>query len=436
MFDIHLHQRQRHILHIDADAFFASVEQILNPALRGKAVLVGGPTDTNGIVSAASYEARKFGIKSGMAMYLAKRKCPGAIVVHGNFDAYRNFSRRMYKIFCEFTPDVEMASIDEAYLDITGCCRGEGWAMETVQSTVSGRISVTGDTFCDHDNHEAETLARRILMEIYKKLGLSVSCGMASSKMVAKVASSTYKPHKLSIVPYGKERDFLAPLQLRAMPGIGPKTFEVLSRVGLTTLGNLSSMKMTEVIDKLGVGAVGLWKRACGVDNSEVISTQALPKSISKEHTFYQRETSKKNLLRELKNLSVMVFEKLRKYRMKASTICIKIRYFREGASSQWHRDNAQIENLKPNIFQDFSFQKHLDFPTCSDKKLFMFAKNLFLENLADEPVRLIGIGVSGLKQNYNLTIFERDEEEEGLFYSIDKIRQAYGEDALKYGVD
>lgn len=404
MFSISLQQRNRHILHIDADAFFASVEQILNPQLKGKPVLVGGPTDTHGIVSAASYEARKFDIKSGMAMYLAKRKCPKAVVVPGNFDAYRNFSWRMYKIFCEFTPDVEMASIDEAYLDITGC----------------------GD---------AETLARKILMEIYKRLGLSVSCGMASSKMVAKVASSTYKPHKLTIVPYGKERDFLAPLELRAMPGIGPKTFEVLSRVGLKTLGDLSNMKMDEVMDLLGVGGVALWKRACGIDNTEVISTQALPKSISKEHTFYHRDVSKKNLLMELKTLSVIVFEKLRRYRMKASTIFIKIRYSGEGYRSAQFDGQKITDHQKPR-FQDFSFQKHLDFPTCSDKKLFMAAKNLFLENLEDAPVRLIGVGVSGLRQNYNLTIFERDEQEEGLFYAIDKIRQAYGEDVLKYGVD
>lgn len=415
MFSISLNQRNRHILHIDADAFFASVEQILNPRLKGKPVLVGGPTDTHGIVSAASYEARKFDIKSGMAMYLAKRKCPQAIVVPGNFDAYRNFSRRMYKIFCEFTPDVEMASIDEAYLDITGC--GE-------------YRSITGDTF-----DIAETLARKILMEVYKHLGLSVSCGMASSKMVAKVASSTYKPHKLTIVPYGKERNFLAPLELRAMPGIGPKTFETLSRVGLKTLGDLSNMKMSEVMDRLGVGGVALWKRACGIDNTEVISTQALPKSISKEHTFYQRDVSRKNLLVELKTLSVIVFEKLRKYRMKASTICIKIRYSGGGYKSAQFDGRKMTNDEKPR-FQDFSFQKHLDFPTCSDKKLFMTAKNLFLENLEDESVRLIGIGVSGLKRVYNLTIFERDEQEEGLFYSIDKIRQAYGEDALKYGAD
>ena len=126
MFDLKIRQHKRDILHIDADAFFASVEQILNPELRGKAVLVGGPSETHGIVSAASYEARKFGIKAGTPMYLAKKKCPNGIVVSGNFEAYRNFSKRMYRIMLEFTPDVEMASIDEAYLDITGCEKMHG----------------------------------------------------------------------------------------------------------------------------------------------------------------------------------------------------------------------------------------------------------------------------------------------------------------------
>ena len=121
MFTLPLNQKKRYILHIDADAFFASVEQVLNPKLKGKAVLVGGPNGTRGIVSAASYEARKFGIHAGMPMYQATRKCPHGIIVPGNFDAYRKFSRGMYSIFTKYTPDVEMASIDEAYLDITGC---------------------------------------------------------------------------------------------------------------------------------------------------------------------------------------------------------------------------------------------------------------------------------------------------------------------------
>ncbi len=257
MFNLPLKQNKRQILHIDADAFFASVEQILNPKLRGKPVLVGGPSSTKGIVSAASYEAREFGIYSGMPMYLAKRRCPKATVVPGHFDAYRDFSKRMYQIFTRHTPDVEMGSIDEAYLDITG--------------------------HADAFGESPELFTKMILMEIYGKLGISVSCGLASSKTVAKVASSQNKPHKLTVVPYGSEQKFLAPLQLRALPGIGPRTFAGLSSHGLSKLGDLSNMNMNEVLKRFGIWGIPLWKRSMGIDNSKVISTHSLPKSISKD---------------------------------------------------------------------------------------------------------------------------------------------------------
>ena len=152
MFDFKLIHNQRRIMHVDADAFFATVEQVLNPKLKGKPVLVGGPTEKNGIVCTASYEARKFGVHAGMPMYLAKRHCPKAIVLNGNFSAYRDFSKRMYKIFSKYTPDVEMASIDEAYLDITGCERLH--------------------------KKPVEEITKEMLLEIYKKLGISISCGL------------------------------------------------------------------------------------------------------------------------------------------------------------------------------------------------------------------------------------------------------------------
>ncbi|MBL4695040.1 DNA polymerase IV [Candidatus Gracilibacteria bacterium] len=396
MFDIPLKQRKRHILHIDADAFFASVEQILNPKLRGLPLLVGGPSSKNGIVSAASYEARRFGIKSGMPMYLAKQKCPKAVVVRGNFEAYRDFSKRMYEVFCKYTPDVQMASIDEAYLDITGC--GETWG------------------------ESAEMLAKSILLEVHSNLGLSVSCGMASSKVVAKVASGLNKPHKLTVVPFGKEADFLAPLSLRAMPGIGPRTCALLEGVGVKKLGDLAVMSPEEVIGKFGLQTIMLWKRCRGVDNSEVVSLRPPPKSISKEHTFYRIVSSKQTCIKQLKEMSGQVFEKLRSHNMKASTIFVKIRYkvYEDGGAK----------------FDDNGFQRHLDLPSMCDTKLFAEAKKLFLENLREgEAVRLVGIGVSGLKSVYNLSLFERSDEEEKLFYAIDKVRKLYGTNVLRHGI-
>ena len=226
MFELSCRQEERHICHVDADAFFAAVEQVLNPRLKGKPVLVGGPSETSGIVSACSYEAKRLGVKTAMPMYLAKRKCPSAVVVAGNFDVYRDFSRRMYEIFMKYTPEVEMASIDEAYLDISG--------FEKV-----------------YRKNYVE-IARSILMDVYKKLGISVSCGLSSSKTVSKVASSNNKPHKLTVVPFGKERAFLADLPLNAIPGIGVKTCEKLERFGFKKVVDVAKLSVNGVLDLLG----------------------------------------------------------------------------------------------------------------------------------------------------------------------------------------
>lgn len=414
MFHLPLNQERRHILHIDADAFFASVEQILNPGLKGKAVLVGGPSGTRGIVSAASYEARKFGIHAGMAMYMATRKCPHGIVVPGNFEAYRKFSRRMYEIFTRYTPDVEMASIDEAYLDISGC----------------------------KEMHKLDypEIARAILMEVYRKLGLSVSCGMASSKVVAKVASGQNKPHKLTVVPYGAEARFLAPLPLKALPGIGPKTFEVLERVGLQTLGELAALSLNDVMEKFGVQGIPLWKRAQGIDDSEVIAAHALPKSISKENTFYEKIVTKETAVKFLQELSGEVFAKLRASGLRARTICVKIRY-KNNEATKGGTDSSVVNTVSPLdrrrvIFTDFSFQQNLDFPTSLDSKLWPQVKKLFLKNLdAGEQLRLVGVGVTNLVQNYNLNLFDNDDVQEKLFSQIDKMKKMQGKESVRYGI-
>jgi DNA polymerase-4 len=303
----------------------------------------------------------------------------------------------MYSIFTKYTPDVEMASIDEAYLDITGC-----------------------KTLHKLDYPE---IARNISMEINRKLGLSVSCGMASSKVVSKVASSQNKPHKLSIVPYGGEAKFLAPLPLRAMPGIGPKTFAVLESFGFKTLGELAALTLNEVMQKFGVHGVPLWKHARGIDDSEVISSHALPKSISKENTFYENAVGEATALKELQELGSIVFSKLRASGLRAKTICVKIRYRNLDAGSE-------------SIFKDFSFQQNLDFPTSLDNKLWPPIKKLFLKNLdQNEQLRLIGVGVSNLIQNYNLNLFDNDGEQEKLFSQIDAMKKMYGDESVKYGI-
>lgn len=406
MFKLPLNQKHRYILHIDADAFFATVEQVLNPKLKGKAVLVGGPSGTRGIVSAASYEARKFGIHAGMAMYLATRKCPHATIVPGNFEAYRKFSRQFYKILLDYTPEVEMASIDEAYLDITGCA----------------------------EMHKLDypEIARKILEDIHRKTGLSMSCGMASSKIVAKVASSQNKPHKLTVVAHGREAGFLAQLDLRAMPGIGPKTCVYLEAKGFKKIGEVAELTLADVLEKLGVEAIPMWKHCRGIDNSPVISSRVLPKSISKEHTFYERDPGREIALKYFRELATVVFEKLRSYKLRARTVTVKIRYRAEDGSGDIAGAGASGRRA---TFEDFGFQKNVDFPTCLDMKLLPVARELFLKNLdSQRSLRLIGIGVGNLSQNYNLSLFERDDDDEKLLFDIDAMQKIYGEGVVRYG--
>ena len=391
--NIPIKKRKRYILHVDADAFFATVEQVLNPTLKGKALIVGGRSPTKGIVSAASYEAKKYGIYSGMPMYLATKQCPKAVIVPPHFPAYSDFSKKMYEVFCRYTPQVEMASIDEAYLDITGC--------ELMHKK------------------KPEEIARSILMEVNKELGISVSGGLASSKIVAKAASSLNKPHKLTVVPFGREKKFLEKLSLRDLPGIGPKTFERLQRFGFGKIGDLSKRSISELIDEFGIEILPLWKHSLGIDDSEVISTRAAPKSISREHTFYSAPIMT-GVLKMLRELNADVCEKLRRCGMKAMTITIVIKY--------------RVERK----FVYTSFQKVLAQASSLDSEIWPQVKKFFQENVDEgKEIRLIGVGVANLKENYNLSLFGGDtREKEGLFLAMDKIKNLYGEGALRYGAE
>ena len=398
MFQLPLRQKERQILHVDADAFFASVEQVVNPNLRGKPVLVGGSSKKFGIVSAASYEARRYGIKTGMPMYRAVKMCPKAEVVCGHFEVYRRFSKGMYRIFSKYTPEVEMASIDEAYLDLTGC--------ELM------------------NNMSSIEMAKAIAMEINKKLGISVSCGLSSSKTVSKVASSQNKPHKLTVVPYGKEADFLADFKLRAMPGIGPRTAEWLERAGFQVLGDISQLSLAEVQSKLGVEGIHLWKKAMGIDDSPVASGTSLPKSISKERTFYRTVDSRQVCVAALRVLLAKVLKKLRGHEMKAYTVNLKIRY-----------KDYFVNKAKP--YRSVALQENLSLASNLDSQIFPVVKRMFLENIENSPVRLLGVGVSGLTQQYNLSLFERStQSQEKLFHAIDSSKNLYGENSILYGVE
>ncbi|MBD3330680.1 DNA polymerase IV [Candidatus Peregrinibacteria bacterium] len=396
MFELPFKQNQRVILHVDADAFFASVEQALNPRLKGKSVIVGGPSKKKGIVSACSYEAKKFGVYSGMPMFKATRACPKAIIVSGKFYKYREYSKKMLQIFQSITPDTEMVSVDEAYLDITGSKEMFGKSYKEI--------------------------AKDIMKKIEDELGITVSIGMASNKTVAKVASSTNKPNKLTVIPFGKEYEFLSPLSLLALPGIGPKNFAVLKKYGLNCLADLADLSLSQVIEKFGVNSIPLWKRAKGVDNSEVKSYKVKPKSVSKEFTFYETINDKNLYLSTLRELSRSVFSRLRKSGQQASTVFVKIRY--------------KINTSNGTVFRDFSFQQNLAFSSNADSDLFPAVKNLFEKNLSPHfPLRLVGVGVCNLSENYNLNLFSTNTKNFELFERIDRITELYGTKVLNYGV-
>lgn len=396
MFKLPLQKSKKFILHIDADAFFATVEQVLNPSLKGKPLLVGGPSREHGIVSAASYEAKKFGIYSGMPMYLATRKCPKAVVVNAHFSKYGEFSQKMYEVMLGFTPDVEMASIDEAYLDLTGCEKMH--------------------------KQSAEKLARTILMEINKRVGISVSGGLASSKIVAKVASSLNKPHKLTVIPFGKEIEFLAKLPLSVLPGVGRKTLPRLNSFGFKNIEDIAKLDIKKLVESFGIEIIPLWKHCQGIDDAEVVSDVAEPKSISKENTFYSPPDIKGATLM-IREMGAKVLAKLRRHGLKATIIFLRIRYRNE------EKDGP--------IFADFSFQKHLERPSALDNEILPEMKKFFLEKIEhDKKIRLVGVGVGGLKSVYNLSLFENGREKDKLFYAMDRVKNLYGENALRYGAD
>jgi len=229
------HPSQRWIIHVDYDAFFTSVEELLNPDLRGKPVLVGGSPEGRGVVASCSYPARVFGVRSAMPMARALRLCPQAVVVRGHYRVYSQYSRKIMSMFDEITPLVEQVSIDEAFLDVTGCERLWG---------------------------SAEEIAGMIQRRVQDELGLSVSLGVATAKIVAKMACQSGKPHGLVLVPPGHEAAFLAPLAIEKLWGVGQVTSSYLRSLGINTISDLAEYPAAALERALGRHAHGMQQAA------------------------------------------------------------------------------------------------------------------------------------------------------------------------------
>jgi DNA polymerase-4 len=379
----------RCIFHIDLDAFFVSVEQVLNPELKGKPVIVGGDPERRGVVASASYEARSFGIHSGMPSSKARRLCPQAIFILSHFSLYRDASARFMRILGDFSPHIEPLGFDEAYLDVTGC---------------------------EEPYDSPRELALAMKERIYKELKITASVGVATCKIVAKIASDLCKPDGLLEIAPGKEQAFLDPLPIAKLPGVGKKTEHALKGMGITTIGALASLPPDTIIRRFGATGAVLHSYARGLDDREV-EAPGEAKSISQELTFAHDTLDRNFLEANLHNLCQEICHDLRGQKKRTKCVAIKLRY-------------ADFKTITRQV----SLQEASDVT----RVVFGMAQQLLSKALVQQgkPVRLIGIRVSNLVgKGKQLTMFDSGAEEpKHLDEAIDKIRNKYGSTAIKTG--
>lgn len=336
------------IAHVDMDAFFVSVERLLDPSLRGKPVLVGGRS-ARAVVSAASYEARKFGCRSAMPMRQAIQLCPEAVVLDGNSAAYRDYSHRVFAVLERLAPVVEPVSVDEAYLDLTGC---EGLLGPPLAA------------------------AHRIHAEILKETGLVASVGLGTNRTIAKIASGLAKPDGLLWVPSGSEAAFLAPMSVDIMPGVGPAARSRLNGAGIFTLGDAARRTPAELERKLGTLGAWIHEKATGHGSAE-LEPNSESKSMGRETTFERDVKDMAELERVLATLAEDIGSRLRRHGVKARTVTVKIR---------------------DGKFRTITRAETLPSPTDTDDRITETARRLFRANWPrSRPVRLIGVTCSGL---------------------------------------
>lgn len=380
---------------LDLDAFFASVEQLDHPEWRGKPVVVGGSADRRGVVSTASYEARRFGVHSAMPAATARRLCPQAIWTQGHFDRYREMSGRVMAILVDETPLVEQVSIDEAFFDIT-----------------PGRFS---------DENPVE-MCRRIQGRV-AKLGITCSIGLGVNKTVAKIASEREKPRGLTVVMPGTEREFLAPLPVGCMSGVGPATEGRLAELGIRTLGELAQTDVSLLEREFGVLGPRLVLRASGRERSRVSEASAdeTPKSVSNERTFAHDLTEGSDVEAAVRHVAGVVARRLRRKQLKGRTVTLKLKF---------------------DVSHARSAQRPLSHESDSGREIAELAVVLLREIWHEgTPVRLVGVGVSGFDgKEDQLTLFERDEAasrgDAALERACDELRERFGEQAVGYGRD
>jgi DNA polymerase IV len=377
------------ILHVDMDAFFVSVELLERPELIGKAVVVGGRPDQRGVVTAASYEARKFGVHSAMPLRTASKLCPHAIFLDGHHHKYGEWSDRIAAILAKFSPIVEMVSIDEAYLDLAGTERLHGPPLAATD---------------------------KLLRMITATTGLPCSGGLAATRLVAKVASEQAKPRGLVWVVPGSEARFLAPLSVRKIPGIGEVTERALRALGLETVGQLADLPQEKLEKIFGQWGTALYRKARGGDSYEFV-IDAEPKSISHNHTFGEDTSDTEALVAMLSHLSQKACKRLRESGLSARTLTLTIRYAG---------------------FDTYTRSKTLPEPTLLDSDIFAVFQRLFREHRdMKRKIRLLGVCLGGFShgvQQLDLLEAERRGKLEKLTRAADNLRDRFGFDSVKFG--
>lgn len=369
----------RHITHLDLDAFFASVEQLRNPKLKGKPILIGGSSD-RGVVAGCSYEARRFGIHSAMPMRAALRLCRDAIVVKSDFEAYSKASRLVTEVIADSVPLFEKSSIDEFYVDLTGMDKHFGCLK----------------------------FSQELKQKVTKESGLSISYGLASNKLISKVATNEVKPNGQVEIPFGFEKGYLAPLSVMKLPGVGKERGYKLLKMGVETVKTLSEIPVTYVQNLFGKDGADLHRKANGIDTSPVVPYRE-QKSISTEKTFQTDTIDLRFLHAELTRMTEHIAFELRSQNKLAGCITIKIRY-----------SDFVTETKQETIA--YTAQDHL---------LIKKAKELFksLYNRR-QLVRLIGIRFTDLVAGvYQPDMFNDSQELIKLYQAIDSVKKQYGED-------
>jgi len=370
------------IIHLDMDAFFASVEMRASPELVGLPVVVGGPSKNRGVVAAANYEARKYGVYSAMPMSQASKLCPDLRILPVNMPLYVSVSKQIHEIFNRYTPEIEPLSLDEAFLD------------------VSSSVKLFGS---------AAKIARRIKDEIKQELGLIVSAGIAPNKFVAKIASDINKPDGFVVVEENKMQDFLDPLPIKRIWGVGKKTEIQLNNYGISTIKDIRKQSSRWLMDRFGKQGDHIYRLANGQDKRDVIS-DAKAKSISSENTFSEDISNRETLLAYLSHLTEQVTARLREKNRKGKTVSVKVRF---------------------HDFTTIVRSKTLTQSSHQTEQIWQVAKRLFNEALpaGQVAIRLLGVGVSGFT-NETVSqgdLFAEDAKHNELDEVSDEINQRFG---------